>query len=102
MKKRVHKQKNIYNHSIELSQQINKKESGMFNFRQKVWITLIIFIWIFFANTQDRQIANGWITGAVIFSAVLIIDLLFTGSNSFLYEPEYSNWKERVEKGQGY
>jgi len=61
------------------------------NTRRYLWLFLIwMFTVMAFAVSEYVQI--GFITMAVIFFLILLIDYMFINEKAFKYDPDYTNW----------
>lgn len=73
----------------------------MYKFRHKLLITLIIILIIFKYVCQEQH-KNYWIFLAFCAATLLGVDLMFLGDDQFIYDPDYKNWKNKVERELNY
>ena len=80
----------------------------VFSFSQKTWSVLLFFSFLFAYLCSSSSAAHGWVVFGSLFGIVLIIgnpnllifkDFMFTSQKGFIYDTDYKNWKDKVERG---
>lgn len=61
----------------------------------QIELTLLLIMGFFACITEDYYVH--WIVGAAMALCCLIVDMMFFGENTFIYDPDYNHWKDLSE-----
>ncbi|KAM3130009.1 hypothetical protein pb186bvf_017905 [Paramecium bursaria] len=62
----------------------------------RYWTFLIIVTIIFAAMTTETT-QYAWLSLAMLFGVILVIDYMFGDDKSFVYDPDYKGWKQKTQ-----
>ena len=66
--------------------------------RQKLQMMLILLL-TFFAFASYSQGTTGWLqwlTVVLLFTFMLVFDLMFTNEHNFIFDPDAENWRRKM------
>lgn len=69
----------------------------MFNFRQKLQIFLLI-VFTIITFIAPAALTKFWAIIPLSLIVTLTVDFMFLNDSAFNYEPDYNNWKHRLEQ----
>jgi hypothetical protein len=78
----------------------NHNHNYIMNIRQQLQVLILLLLTLFaFASYHSGTGGTGWLqflSTIVILAFLFVFDLAFTGSSSFIFDPDADNWRRKV------